>query len=287
MMAIARGGLIAGLIAAAGALPAAGQAVEGEVGTDVVVARVGDQEIMLSEVVGGIYAASPREREQHSFEEMYDQALQRQIDRALVYRAARASDIADDPKFLEQLRILERRALSDAYMQRELGRRVSEEAVRARYDELAAAQAGRTELRARRIRTEDEAAAQALKARLDAGEDFVEVAQELSFPGAERGGDLGYFTEDSMVPEVVAVARELEVGEVSDPVDTPYGWMLIKLEDSRPVHPRPYAERRQELYQELSHDAVRAVLDELREATPVERFKRDGTPLEEPSAPSH
>lgn len=291
MTAFARAGLICGLIAAAWAAPAAAeppQAGGGETafeGTDAVVARVGGEEIMLSEVVGGIYALTERERNQRSFEEVYDDTLQRHIDRALVYQAARDSGIGDDPEFVERMRLLERRVLADAYMQRELAQRVSEQAVRERYDEIAAADAERTELWARHMRAKDEAGAAALKGRLDAGEDFVEVARELSFPGAERGGDLGYFTEDSMVPQVVAAARTLEVGEVSGPVETPFGWMLIKLEGERPVAQPTYAERRQELYEELSRDAVVAVLDELRAATAVERFHRDGTPIEEPSAP--
>ena len=293
MTAFARAGLICGLIAVAWAAPAGGEPREGGEGAgpafdgdDAVVARVGEQEIMLSEVVGGIYALPERERNERSFEEVYDETLERHIDRALVYQAALGSGIGDDPRFLEQLRIIERRALSDAYMQRELARRVDEQAVRGRYDQIAGAEADRTELWARHMRADDQAQAAALKARLEAGEDFVEVAQTLSFPGAESGGDLGYFTEDGMVPEVVTVARALEVGQVSEPVETPYGWMLIKLEGARPVPARSYAERRQELYEELSRNAVFAVLDELREATPVERFRRDGTPLEEPSAPS-
>lgn len=293
MTAFARAGLICGLIAVAWAAPAGAEPPDGGEGPqaafdgeDAVVARVGDEEIMLSEVVGGIYAVPERERNQRSFEEVYDETLQRQIDRALVYQAALGSGIGDDPRFLEQLRVIERRALADAFIQRELARRVDEQAVRDRYDEIATAEADLTELWARHMRAEDEAEAAALKARLEAGEDFVEVAQTLSFPGAEKGGDLGYFTEDSMVPEVVTVARTLAVGEVSEPVETPFGWMLIKLEGSRPVPSRSYAERRQELFEQLSRNAVFAVLDELREATPVERFNRDGTPLEEPAAPS-
>lgn len=286
MGAIARAGLLSGLIAAAWAAPAAGQAVEQGAGTDVVVARVGEDEIMLSDVVGDIYALPEQERNRRPFEEMYDESLERHIDRTLVYQAAVDSGMDDDPQYQKRVKTIAHRMLADAYMQRELARRVSEQAVHDRYDALAEEQAGRTELRARHMRAEDEAAAQALKARLDAGEDFAEVARELEFPSAERGGDLGFFTEDNMVPEVVAVARRLEVGEVSEPVDSPYGWLIIKLEGSRPMQTPSFVELRQELYEQVSRNAVMDVLDELRAETTVERFSRDGTPLEEPSPPA-
>lgn len=291
MGAFARAGLVGGLLAAAWAVPASAQSPAEAAATDpaavaddVVVARVGAEAIMLSEVIGQIYAMSEEERGKYAFDEIYRETLQRRIDRELVYLAARDNGIGEDPDYLARMRILERRVMSDTYMQRELARRVSEQEIQGRYDRMAAAQVDRTELWARHIMAGDEAAARALKSQLAAGADFAEVARGLDYPGASVGGDLGYFTEDNMAPEIVAVARTLEVGAVSEPFETPYGWLLIKLEGERPVALRAFAEVRQQLYEELSRDAITTVLDELRAATPVARFNRDGTPLEEPAA---
>jgi energy-coupling factor transporter ATP-binding protein EcfA2 len=72
-------------------------------------------------------------------------------------------------------------------------------------------------------------------ARVRKGEDFAKVAAELSRdPGSGKdGGDLGYFTQDRMVPQFGAVAFQLKAGDVSEPVQTQFGWHVIKVEDKR------------------------------------------------------
>ena len=85
---------------------------------------------------------------------------------------------------------------------------------------------------------EAEAKARATLARIKAGEDFTPLAKELTDDprGKQDGGDLGYFTEDQMVPEFSEVAFNLDKGQVSDPVKTAFGWHIIKIEDKRKRH---------------------------------------------------
>lgn len=69
---------------------------------------------------------------------------------------------------------------------------------------------------------------------LDKGTDFEVLAQEYSdCPSATQGGDLGYFTRGQMVPEFEEAAFELEIGEVSEPVLTEFGYHLIRIDDKR------------------------------------------------------
>jgi peptidyl-prolyl cis-trans isomerase C len=91
------------------------------------------------------------------------------------------------------------------------------------------------EVRARHILVEKEDEAKAALARVRKGEDFAKVAAELSRdPGSgKEGGDLGYFTQDRMVPQFGAVAFQLKAGDVSEPVQTQFGWHVIKVEDKR------------------------------------------------------
>lgn len=71
-----------------------------------------------------------------------------------------------------------------------------------------------------------------IKTRIGGGEDFEELAKQHSEgPSAPRGGDLGYFTRREMVPEFSNVAFAMEVGEVSDVVDTQFGYHLIRVDD--------------------------------------------------------
>ena len=96
------------------------------------------------------------------------------------------------------------------------------------------------------IKKAEEAAlkkAQEIKARLDAGEDFAELAKEFSDdPGSkDNGGDLGWFGRGRMVPEFEEAAFALEPGEISDPVKSPFGYHIIQLLEKDPNRPRDEA----------------------------------------------
>lgn len=71
--------------------------------------------------------------------------------------------------------------------------------------------------------------ANTVKARLDKGEKFAEVAKQVSLcPSGKKGGDLGTFTRGKMVKEFEKVAFELQKGQVSGPVKTQFGYHIIK-----------------------------------------------------------
>ena len=65
--------------------------------------------------------------------------------------------------------------------------------------------------------------------KLDAGQKFKDLAREFSeCPSKKKGGDLGFFTRGSMVPEFEKAVLSLKIGQVSEPVKTKFGWHLIK-----------------------------------------------------------
>ena len=71
--------------------------------------------------------------------------------------------------------------------------------------------------------------ANTVKARLDKGEKFAEVAKQVSLcPSGKKGGDLGIFTRGKMVKEFEKAAFELQKGQVSGPVKTQFGYHIIK-----------------------------------------------------------
>ncbi|WP_216829379.1 peptidylprolyl isomerase [Alkalihalobacterium elongatum] len=109
------------------------------------------------------------------------------------------------------------------------------------------------EVEASHILVEDKETAEEVLERVNAGEAFQDLAKEYSKdPGsAARGGELGFFGKGRMVPEFEETAFNLEVGEVSDLVETEYGYHIIKVTDKR-VIVKTYDEVMEELYNEAN-----------------------------------
>lgn len=106
---------------------------------------------------------------------------------------------------------------------------ITEEDMQQRYDRM------QTEIKAKHILVDDEETANEVKDKLDNGEDFADLAEEYSndTASAENGGELDYFSTGDMVPEFEDAAYNMEVDEVSDPVESEHGFHIIKVTDKR------------------------------------------------------
>lgn len=93
-------------------------------------------------------------------------------------------------------------------------------------------------VKASHILVDDEASAKVVYEKLKAGEDFAELAKEYSKdPGsAQKGGDLGYFDRNRMIPEFEEVAFAATIGEINSPVKTKFGYHIILVEDKKTVN---------------------------------------------------
>lgn len=157
------------------------------------------------------------------------------IDLKLVSGAGAKDSLDQDALFKQRVAYLTDMAMRSTYINKELADAASPEAIQAEYDKQVAALPSEDEIHAAHILVTTEDDAKAIKAQLDGGADFATLAKEKSIePGAkDSGGDLGYFTHDQMVPAFADAAFALQVGQVSDPVQTQFGWHVIKLEDRR------------------------------------------------------
>jgi len=201
---------------------------------DPVVATVAGVEILASELAmaeGDLdpqFASLPDEQRRVA-------ALAAVIDIKTLARKAEAEKLDQTEEFKKLMAFQRDRALHNAIFKSNVVDPVSDADIKARYDEEVAATPPEDEVSARHILLKTEEEAKAVITELDAGKDFAELAKEKSTgPSAAQGGDLGYFTKGRMVPEFEAAAFELEAGEYAkEPVETQFGWHVIKVEDRR------------------------------------------------------
>lgn len=188
------------------------------------------------------------------------------IDQELMGAAARGRGLENDPQVQEQLQRLEGELIRQAYLRDEISDRVNDDAIRAAYDKAMQTYVQDEEVRARHILVETQDEAEALLRELSDGATFEDLARDKSTgPSGPQGGDLGYFIRGMMVPAFSEAAFALSPGEVTpSPVQTDFGWHVIKVEDKR-LKPAPtFDEMRVQLRNELSDSAVQQVLTELR-----------------------
>lgn len=207
-------------------------------------------------------------------ETIFPALLQRLIDVQLLVWAAREDGLAEDAEVRRLVAEYEDRVLSDTLIRRRIADRVTEDMLRVRYDAHIAGLAARTEVWARHILLDSEARAREVIAALDAGADFAELARERSLgPTAERGGDLDYFTRDNMIPDFAAAAFALEVGRYSlEPVQTEFGWHIIKVEDRRAEGAASFEEMRDELRDAATRELLDELLRDLRGRAEIELY---------------
>ena len=144
--------------------------------------------------------------------------------------------------------------------------------MRAKYDEFVAAFQPQDEIRASHILVKTKEEADAIKADLDGGADFATIAKEKSIdPGAANGGDLGFFGKGMMVGPFEDAAFALtDIGQVSAPVESQFGWHIIKLEERRKSSAPPIEQVGAQLQQQLLMTTFDDAVAKLMEGTKVD-----------------
>ena len=160
-------------------------------------------------------------------------ALDYLIDLKLVAAQAAKDKLADAPEFAQKLAYYHDKILMETMLGTVAKTAATDAAERKVYDDAAKAKKPEVEIHARHILVPTEAEAKAALDRVNKGEDFAKVADEVSKDPGSQGGDLGWFTKDKMVPEFGEAAFKLEPGQVSQPVKSEFGWHIIKLEGKR------------------------------------------------------
>ena len=149
---------------------------------------------------------------------------------------------------------------------------VSDEALKKLYDEKFAAAAPAKEYHARHILVATEEEAKTIKADIDKGSDFNQLAEEKSSDSsAKNGGDLGWFGLGMMVKPFENAVISAEVGKVSAPVQSDFGWHLVLVKETRIAEKPSLDDMRDELAVEIETAAIDATIAELSGAATIEK----------------
>jgi peptidyl-prolyl cis-trans isomerase C len=195
------------------------------------------------------------------------------IDMKIVSKAAEDEKIADTDDFKKRIAFTRNRLLMDSLLAAKGKAATTDDAMKKVYADASKQISGEQEVHARHILVETEDEAKAVKAELDKGADFAELAKKKSKdPGASDGGDLGFFTKEQMVPEFSEVAFKLEPGKISDPVKSQFGWHIIKVEEKRNRKPPEFDAVKAQIETYVTRKAQSEYVGKLRESAKIERM---------------
>src|SRR5690348_6275988 len=195
------------------------------------------------------------------------------IDMKVVSKAAEDKKVQDSDDFKKRIAFARSRLLMDNLLAQEGKAATTDAAMKKVYEDASKQISGEQEVHARHILVETEDEAKAVKAELDKGANFAELAKKKSKdPGASDGGDLGFFTKEQMVPEFSKVAFELKPGQISDPVKSQFGWHIIKVEEKRNRKPPEFDQVKSQIETYVTRKAQADYVGKLRETAKIERF---------------
>lgn len=240
-----------------------------EVGADTVVATVNGEEI----TVGQMLIVRERLPEQYQTLEngvLFDGILDQLIQQALL---AQAFEGNEPQRIIHALTNERRFLLADAAVNAEIAKGVDEEAIKTAYqDKYVTGFVGPKQFDASHILVETEEEAKAIREEILAGADFAELAKEKSTgPSGPSGGALGWFGPGQMVAPFEEAVAKMAVGDVSQPVQTRFGWHLILLNDSRTEEAPAYEDVKAQLTSDVQSALIDTLLATLNDSATVTR----------------
>lgn len=250
---------------------------------DAVVAKVNGVEIRQSDVAAA-KDSLPEQYRRLPLQVVFPHLLEQLVDTKLASQAAQRDKLHETDAVKKRLAMLREQVLAQAYLTGKVDGLVTDEKLRAKYQEFVKSFPEEQQIRARHILVETEVEARTIIGELKNGGNFEALAKSKSKgPSSARGGDLGYFGRQQMVKPFSDAAFALKKGEVTEaPVKTQFGWHIIKVESRRKALPPSFEKKRAELAQAEAETAFKAAQAELRKGAKIERLNPGaipGTPI--------
>lgn len=245
-----------------------------------VAARVNGEVISIEEIKKS-YEANPEIAAQVSFDDFYKRAIDIFVNGKLLYQAATKANVVETPAYKEQLQTAKEDLARKVYLEQTVEAKVTPTAVQKFYDdEYVKKFESKKEMSAKHILLDNEKTAKEVIKKLNNGGDFDKLAKEYT---KDKTVELGYFTEDLMVPEFTKAASALKKGEYTkEPIKTQFGWHIILLEDVRDSAPLPLSELEPQIKNILSQNVVAETFDALIKEGKIEKYDLKGNKIEAP-----
>jgi peptidyl-prolyl cis-trans isomerase C len=205
--------------------------------------------------------------------EQRDALVEQLVNMTLAAQAAEKDGLAKDADVRARLTLLQTQILAEAASEKYTkAHPVSDDEVKKEYDDQVAKMP--KEYKARHILVEKKETAESIIRELASGGDFAKLAKtESKDPGsAANGGDLGWFSAQSMVKPFSDALTTLQKGAVTQtPVQTQYGWHVIQLEDSRAPEVPAFEEVKEQVKMLAQRKKLQTYLDELRKTAKIQK----------------
>jgi len=236
---------------------------------DVVVATVNGHEIKQSDLDFAATEIGPRLATIRP-EDRRRILLQFVIENELMAGAGEKDKLDQTDTFPARVKYHTRRALRDAFYDSGIAGAVSDADAKQIYDEKIAKMKPEQEVHARHILVDTKEEAEEVIKRLKNGEDFAKVANEKSKDTNAEGGDLGFFTRGQMLKPFEDAAFALEPGQISEPVQTQFGWHVIKVEEKRDQALPSYEDVKDAIMAQLIQQKAQQVVKGLRDSAKID-----------------
>jgi len=229
---------------------------------ETILASFGEQTITLGEF-NQLWEQIP---ENYKSQLTKSNVLAQMISEKLLIQEAKNIGLEKDKDVLEQIKKMSEQILVQAFLQKEILDKVqvNNEEVEEYYKENQDKFTEKEQVHLFNILVETEEKAQEILTELKTGKDFSEIAKENSIgPSASQGGDLGYLSKGTIIPEIEEVVFALEVGELSQVVKTDFGFHILKITDKKPERVKTLEEVKEDIRQTLLSDKQKEAFDNL------------------------
>jgi len=188
------------------------------------------------------------------------------IDQRLLALDALRQSMDQDDETRRRLSVARERILGNVLVENHLKDTVNETTIRRMYDEQSSLRDRGDEVQARHILVKDEATAKDIASKLADGGDFAALAREISEDegSREKGGNLGYFTNDMLEETFTKMAFSTKAGDISAPFESKYGWHILQVQNRRKAAQPSFEQMRAEILNYMTYDEIQNILKSLR-----------------------